>query len=73
MCCFICTEYELGKLTESEAFRALGEVLQTETDEETRDHLFGLSEQILDKEMKLSDMDENTDYLLDLDEDSECS
>jgi hypothetical protein len=72
MACYICSEYELGKLTEQEAFRALGEILQTETDEEVRNHLFGLSEKILDNQVDFQDLDEDTDYLLDLDEDSDC-
>jgi hypothetical protein len=73
MACYICSEWELGKMTEKEAYRALGEVLQFETDQEARDHLFGLSERILDKENKLEEFNEQTDYLWDLDEDSECS
>ncbi len=53
MCCFICTEYELGKLTIKEAMVNIGEALISNDDEDDRDHLFDLSNRILDADLKI--------------------
>jgi hypothetical protein len=47
--CMICSDWELKKMTDREAFSAIGEVLASEANEAARDHLFELSSKILDK------------------------
>jgi hypothetical protein len=72
MACYLCKEWELGKITEQEAYRALGELLEFETDQEARDHLFGLSEKILDNSEASPNLDVDTEYLLDLEDEDDC-
>ena len=48
--CYLCTEYEKGKLTDKEAMKALGEMLVTEEDQDKKEHLFEVANKILDKE-----------------------
>jgi hypothetical protein len=72
MACYLCKEWELGKITEQEAYKALGELLEFETDQEARDHLFGLSEKILDKGEASPNLDVDTEYLLDLEDEDDC-
>lgn len=59
--CRICVEWEQGKLTSKEAFRNIGEAINTTDDDDTREHLFGLSERILDKEVAPADSDDEMD------------
>lgn len=59
--CVICVEWQAGKLTSKEAFRNLGEIINSTDDEETKFHLFGLSEKILDKEVGETAADEELD------------
>lgn len=54
MCCIVCRDWELGKLTIEEAKRNLGEIAETKsdlTDEELR-HYWDLWEKILEKDEK---------------------
>ena len=47
MCCMICVEWELGRLTASEARRNAVEYIWIENDDrEKQDHLFDLLERI---------------------------
>lgn len=56
--CRICVEWELGKLTTKEAFRNLGELINSTDDEETKDHLFDLSNKLLDEEVPYEERDQ---------------
>lgn len=67
--CKICSEWTLGKLNDEEAFRAIGEHLNVETDQDERDHLFDVVEKILDKNQPIIDFEEDTDFLIDLEDD----
>lgn len=58
--CRICVEWEKGKLTAKEAFKNIGEVI-AEADESTREHLFRLSDKIVDSELPSGDQDEEMD------------
>lgn len=49
--CIICAEWEKGKMTSKEAFRAIGETMSTSTQK----HLEELSEKILSKEVPLTE------------------
>lgn len=70
--CQICTDWVKGSMNNQEAINAIGEVLQSENDAETRDHLFGLINRVMDKEDEARDNNLDTVYLDDLDEDDEC-
>lgn len=54
--CKICVEWEAGKLTAKEAYRNIGEVVVKSNEE--ANHLFALSDRILEKEMGPSEQDE---------------
>lgn len=57
--CIICKDWELGKLTSKEAFKNLGEMMEAaKNDAEESKHLFEVYEKILDKEVPISDNDE---------------
>lgn len=58
--CIVCKDWELGKLTSKEALRALGELISGAKEKE-KEHLFKVSEKILDKEVPLSENDEELD------------
>jgi len=58
--CTICKHWQEGKLTDREAFRAIGELLDTK-DEKMRRHLFDLSDRILEKGDPLPEWDEEVD------------
>lgn len=58
--CIICKDWQAGKLTDREAFRAIGELLGTD-DEEKRRHLFELSDRILEEGDPLPEWDEEVD------------
>lgn len=49
--CKICVEWENNRLTNKEAFGAIGEMINTSKDESQVGHLKDLSERILDKEL----------------------
>ena len=49
--CIICKEWQAGKLTSQEAFRAIGEFISSAEDMEEKKHLFELSDKILDKDL----------------------
>jgi hypothetical protein len=70
MCCMICLEWQKGNMTSKEAYRAISEVVQSEEDEDIRNHLFQLSDKIIDKEMPDKEWDEDSiiQYLNDIDE-----
>lgn len=59
--CVICKDWERGKLTSKEALKNIGEVIYK--DNKLDKHLMDLSEKILDKEVPLSDNDEEMDKL----------
>lgn len=59
--CRICVEWEQGKLTSKEAFRNIGEAINTTDSDNEREHLFGLSERILDKEVAPTETDDEMD------------
>jgi len=67
--CKICSEWQLGKMTDKEAFRAIGETIQDENDD-NRQHLFELSERIVSKGDTYKEWSEDSEslYLDDLDE-----
>lgn len=67
--CQICLEWEKEKMTNKEALNAIGELL-SDSDEETKAHLFDLVNRVIDEE-ELAD-DSNTISFSDLDEDDEC-
>lgn len=52
--CALCKDWNLGKLTSKEAFRNIGEILISADDEE-RDHLFELSNKILDADLDIKE------------------
>lgn len=55
--CLICVEWEKGKMTSKEAFRAIGESMNPKTQK----HLEDLSEKILAKEVPMPDTNEEAD------------
>jgi len=59
--CYICIEYEKGKLTSKEAMGALVEVLQTETDEDKANHLYELANKIVDNDDPFEEWDSDAD------------
>lgn len=70
--CYLCVEWEKGSLSNREAIKAISELVLTEENKETRLHLFGALNKIMDREDDAVDY-ANTDYLEDLEEDdSEC-
>jgi len=54
--CILCKDWELGKLTSKEAFRNIGEILISANDKEL-DHLFELSNRILDSDLDIKTED----------------
>lgn len=58
--CIVCKDWEAGKLTSQEALKNLGELIKA-ADKKDKKHLFEVSEKILDKEVPLSDTDEELD------------
>ena len=59
--CVICKDWKLGKLTSKEALSNIGEMINTESDEEKKAHYWEISEEILDKEMGNSNPDPELD------------
>ena len=59
--CVICTEWQMGKLTSKEAMRNLGEILVNAEDEQIREHLFDLSNKIIDSEFPETLVNEELD------------
>ncbi len=59
--CIVCVEWEAGKLTSKEALRALGELIgmkgEADRDPKVR-HYYKSVEKILDKEVPVSDTDD---------------
>lgn len=55
--CIVCLDWEKGKLTSQEALRALGELISGAKGKE-KQHLFEVSEKILDKEVPMGESDE---------------
>lgn len=58
--CIVCRDWEAGKLTSKEALQNLGELIQAAKEDE-KEHYFEVSEKILDKEVPLSETDEELD------------
>lgn len=56
--CIVCKDWELGKLTNKEAFRNLGEMIASAEEEGEKNHLIETYEKILDKELPVTDNDE---------------
>lgn len=46
--CLICKDWQSGRLTKREAFRALNEMLISPSDEEKKLHLFELSDRLME-------------------------
>jgi hypothetical protein len=59
--CRICVEWEKGKLTTKEAFKNLGEALNASDSQDERNHLFELSNKLLDKEVPMAESDQEMD------------
>lgn len=59
--CIVCLDWEKGKLTNKEAMKNLGEMLNSTKDDGIRDHLFGLSNKIIDSEFPPIAVDEELD------------
>lgn len=55
--CIICVEINRGSLTVREAFRNLGEMIETAESEEDKDHLWEVSNRLLDLEVPMEDLD----------------
>lgn len=55
--CMICVEWQKQKMTAEEAFRAIGEIMNTTKDPKKINHLIKLSDTILNKEVPLSETD----------------
>jgi len=49
--CMICTEWELGKLTNQEALKNVGEAIESTQSQKKIEHLLELTDKILDKDM----------------------
>jgi hypothetical protein len=49
--CLICSEWELGKLTNKEALRNLGEMIDFEENEQKKEHFLKTAERIIDVEI----------------------
>lgn len=63
MCCLICTEWQLGKLTNEEAMRNLMESYK-ENDQNSEENIHYLEalEKVLDKDVPFEDTDIDLDY-----------
>jgi hypothetical protein len=48
--CLLCVEWNKGSMTAQETLKALGEMVEFETDEEKQAHLFELAEKVIDKD-----------------------
>lgn len=59
--CLVCVEWQAGKLTAKEAYRNIGEMVNAEDDEEKREHLFELSNRLLDAEVPFDETDKDVD------------
>lgn len=59
--CIICKEWEAERLTNEEAYRAIGEFVTTSKTEEEVQHLLDLSEKILEKLEPEPPVDEGLD------------
>ena len=57
----VCVEWEKGKLSNKEALKVLGEVIKTNKDDKKAKHYFDVVDKILDKEVPLSDTNEELD------------
>lgn len=65
--CIICKEWELGKLNNKEALRNLGELIQSNNDNnQDNQHYFEVVEKILDKEEPFIDNEEELNWRDDL-------
>ena len=58
--CIICKEWESGKLTSEEALKNVGELMEGANEKES-EHYEQVVEKILDKEVPLSETDEELD------------
>lgn len=58
--CIVCLEWEKGKLTNKEALRNLGELINTDGDL-GNEHYFGVIDKIMDEELKIKVVDEELD------------
>lgn len=60
--CKVCIQWEKGKLTDKEAIRTSGEMIQSfENDEETVQHYWDLVNKILDKSTGTNDSNQEMD------------
>ena len=49
--CVLCVEYQKGKMSTKELLSNAGEMINSESDEEKKAHLFGLVEKVISKDM----------------------
>jgi hypothetical protein len=61
--CQLCVEWEKQRLTAREALSAIGEMINTAKTEEQVDHLFELSDRIMDTEVPFDEQDKDADSL----------
>lgn len=63
--CVVCKDWQAGKLSNQEAIRNLGELINTEieTDEQAAqlEHYINVFDKVMDKEVPFSDSDEELD------------
>lgn len=57
--CNICSDWEKHKITTEEAMRNIGEALSCSKDKDAKQHLIDLSSRILDKDVPMTDKDED--------------
>lgn len=59
--CIVCKEWKLGKITNEEALRNIGEMIGSEKNEKKKEHYWAVSDAVLDKEMNNKDPDPELD------------
>lgn len=61
--CVICTEYQMGKITSREAYRAMAEITLTSPSKAQQDHMLEVSDLILSKEVPSNEADSELDAI----------
>ncbi len=56
--CILCVEWEKNKMTSQEVYKAIGEMINTSKDKAQAAHLQELSDKIMEKELPLTEADE---------------
>ena len=57
--CLVCVEWQAGKLTSKEALSAVGELINSESEDST--HYYEVVEKIMDKEVPFASLDSEID------------